>query len=316
MASALSISAIVVTRNRERYLRESVRSLMEQSLPTSDYEVIVVNNGSTDGTADVVASMKRCHDNLRYVFAGTEGSSRARNAGLAEARAPIVAYIDDDAVASHTWLEEMLRTFERFDPRPACVGGRILPLWETAPPAWFPRRYLPSLSMLDLGDEARQLKELEFIVGANMAFVRDELVAAGGFNDEISLYADEIYVQDRIRERGGVIVYAPAPWVHHHVPAGRLTLEYMRRRKYRGGKGEISILTERLGTGGATRLLLTNVVMRPLHLARLALALAFNTATGREAAAIENKIQLSRSRGMMVQASVLLSRRIRSRLRR
>ena len=306
------ISAIIVTRNRERYLQASVESLMRQRLGGEAYEVIVVDNASTDGTAALVRAMQGRYPGLRYVFAGTEGSSRARNAGLEAARAPLVAYLDDDAVAPPRWLAELLAVFRGRRPVPSCVGGKILPLWESAPPPWFPERYLPSLSMLDLGDETCQLADDAFIVGANMAFVKADLLAAGGFNDEISLYADEVCVQDRIRRKGGTVVYAPRAWVHHHVPEGRLTVDYICQRKYRGGKGEVAVLYERMAGArsglGARAYLWANALGRPLHIARLYCAMGLNRALDRAEAALECRIQIHRSRGMMEEAWRLLGK--------
>jgi len=160
--------------------------------------------------------------------------------------------------------------------------------------------------MLDKGAETRRLPDGDYTVGGNMAFAKDHVVAAGGFNDDISLCADEICMQDRIRRRGGAVYYVPDAWVHHHVPAGRLTVAYLRQREHRGGKGELAVVAERQRGAGLRWLLWKNVLGRPVHVARLYVLAAANGLIGRPEQALDYRVQLSRSAGMWVQATAML----------
>lgn len=306
----MRISAIIVTRNREHYLRKSLDSLINQELGREDYEIIVVDNGSRDATAAIVREGQRVFPNLRYEYVAEEGSSRARNAGVAAASAPIVAFLDDDAIAPPAWLQELLAVFGAHEPPPACVGGKILPLWESAVPDWFPKRYLPSLSMLDMGDETICLGPERYIVGANMALLKDEVLRVGGFNDDISLYADEIYIQDKLRAMGEKVYYAPHAWVYHHVPAGRLTVEYLCNRKYRGGKGEVVVILERKRGVEYIMYISKNIVGRPFRIAYLYIVSIVSRVVGNKNVEIESMIQMSRSRGMMEQAAKIVKHRL------
>jgi glycosyltransferase involved in cell wall biosynthesis len=122
-----AISVVVATRDRERRLGELLRSLGEQTLDLSEFEVIVVDDGSSDGTA---ALLRRAAEGSPFalralVRATSEGPGRARNEGWRAARAPLVAFTDDDCEADPGWLEACLRACERAPG--AIVQGRTDP---------------------------------------------------------------------------------------------------------------------------------------------------------------------------------------------
>src|SRR5688572_20182007 len=121
------ISAVVCTYNRSDRMAAAVRSLLVQTLPSTDYEVLVVDNCSTDDTAAVVDRLRQGAPNLRYEHEPTLGLNPARNRGWQAARAPHVAYLDDDAIADPGWLAAILEVFETVRPTPAAVGGKIEP---------------------------------------------------------------------------------------------------------------------------------------------------------------------------------------------
>jgi glycosyltransferase involved in cell wall biosynthesis len=130
------ISATICTHNRAEYLGKALKSLSVQTLPAEDFEVLVVDNASTDDTAALVESVRPILPSLRYVFEGSLGLSRARNTAIREARGDYIAFLDDDAVAVSEWLEAILTAFDTVKPTPVCVGGRIEPIWEGARPSW------------------------------------------------------------------------------------------------------------------------------------------------------------------------------------
>src|SRR5712671_6825521 len=102
------ISVIIATHNRADLLAIALKSLARQTIPPAEYEVIVVDNASSDQTPAVVRQMSPAMPQVRYVFEERLGLSWARNAGLEAARAPYVAYLDDDAKAEPEWLEALL----------------------------------------------------------------------------------------------------------------------------------------------------------------------------------------------------------------
>src|SRR5262245_46647760 len=109
-------------------LELAVRSLLAQDLPSGTFEFIVVDNASSDDTKEYVESLLEANPALRYFYERKEGLSAARNAAWKVARASIVAFMDDDAIAAPDWLKSTLAAFERF-PSAGCIGGRVKLFW-------------------------------------------------------------------------------------------------------------------------------------------------------------------------------------------
>src|SRR5436305_8400951 len=136
MNEPFDVSVIISTYNRCEMLPAALESILAQETAGTRYELIVVDNNSTDKTREVVESfIARGHANLRYVFEGKQGLSHARNAGIAAARAPIIAFTDDDVRAASDWVASIKRVFDEH-PEVDFVGGKVLPRWEAEPPSW------------------------------------------------------------------------------------------------------------------------------------------------------------------------------------
>lgn len=231
----MKISAIVCTRNRAAYLPEAVRSLARQNVPAEDYEIIVVDNGSTDRTNEIVTGLMTEVPNLQYFLEKNPGLSNARNRGLTEARAPIVAFLDDDAIADECWLAAILSGFNA-RPTAACVGGPVQPWWEKPRPRWFPENLLGCHNRNYGGKPRPYNYPAEQPIGCNMAFRKDQLAKVGGFNAQLRKYNDETELIARLVESGGEIFYEPGASVRHLFGKERLTLAWQIRRHYEEGK--------------------------------------------------------------------------------
>jgi glycosyltransferase involved in cell wall biosynthesis len=176
--------------------------------------------------------------NLRWLTEKTPGLSNARNVAAREARAPIVAFMDDDAIAAPDWLEALLAVFEKFGAEAQVVGGRVDPLWEVPQPAWLPDDLLGNVSVVNWGGVDRFASRTEWVAGTNIAFRVEALRAAGGFSVHLGrtrggqalLSNDETDVIERMSARGARLIYAPGAAVEHLVPAERLTQAWFRRR--------------------------------------------------------------------------------------
>jgi glycosyltransferase involved in cell wall biosynthesis len=212
------------------------RLLNQQSRGVS-YEVIVVDNNSTDGTREVVESFVGAgHTNLRYVFEPRQGVSYARNAGIQRARAPIVAFADDDVVVARDWIEVIKRGFDAH-AGVACLGGKVLPEWKTDPPKWLTRENWPPLALQDYGDEPFYVNGENplCLVSANLAFRREVFSRTGLFAPELQRVKDGIGSMEdlelliRYWRAGGQSLYLPELVVTTEVPAARTTKEYHRR---------------------------------------------------------------------------------------
>lgn len=196
------ISVVVCTLNGSRTIRDTLEALADLEYP--DFEVIVVNDGSTDTTADIV----REYD-VRLISTENRGLSAARNLGWQEASGEIVAYIDDDAYPDPHWLHYLAHAFAQADwvgvggPNIAPPGdGLIADCVANAPGG--PVHVLVSDT------------EAEHVPGCNMAFRRDALESVGGFDVRYRAAGDDVDLCWRLQELGGRIGFHPAAVDWHH----------------------------------------------------------------------------------------------------
>lgn len=129
------VAVIVPTFNRASSLMGLLDSLCQQRAEDVRYEVIIVDNGSTDRTSDVVGEYAGRFPFVRCLREPRPGASNARNRGILSANARILAFIDDDIRAAPDWIAAIVRTFGRH-PEIDCLGGRVEPLWPRTPPSW------------------------------------------------------------------------------------------------------------------------------------------------------------------------------------
>lgn len=210
-------------------------------------ELIVVDNASTDATAETAADLaQEAPAGLRYrvLTEPVPGLSRARNTGLDAASAPLVVFLDDDARPHPGWAAALIAAFAA-EPAVGIVGGRILPLYEVPPPPWTADPNLRAfLSMLDLGAGARSLDAGPPPVGANLAF-RVAAIAGARFRTDLgrsgkNLLSNEegAFIQG-LGAAGWRTHYAGDACVDHFVPRERLRLRWVLRRSYWQGVSDI-----------------------------------------------------------------------------
>lgn len=241
--SAVEITAVICTHNRDSYLDRCIRSVLDQKLAGPAFELLVVNNASTDDTPAVCRRFAAI-ENFRVVDEPVAGLSRARNRGWQEARGRYVGYLDDDAVAVDGWLQGVMDAFGAADPAPEWVGGPIELEWEAASPPWIDAELRVSLGEVDLGAAPRFLAPGERLGGGNSFYQRRVLEETGGFNERLGrrrgalLSAEETDLQHRLQAGGGRLYYHPAIRIMHHVPRERIEPSYFYRRYYWGGRSD------------------------------------------------------------------------------
>ncbi|MDP2652915.1 MAG: glycosyltransferase family 2 protein [Candidatus Omnitrophota bacterium] len=233
---ALSVSAIVCTHNRSGLLKKALQSLLAQSLPAEEYEILVIDNASSDDTAGVVRSLGN-RSNMKYVYEPKLGLSRARNAGVARARGRYVAFMDDDAVADPDWLKNILEAFRSAPANVACVGGKVELVWDTARPHWLgdgPQFFFSELEWTVRPQILRGDKY--FLHGCNMAFLKEILSEAGGFDEglgrkgESLLSGEDVAIQKILRGKGCQSLFDPGIRVRHAVLPQRLSMSWLMKR--------------------------------------------------------------------------------------
>jgi glycosyltransferase involved in cell wall biosynthesis len=243
---ALRATVAICTRNRMALLERALRSMEQQTLPKDAYEVLVVDNASTDGTQGLVEGYTGGSMVVRYCYEPVLGVSSARNRSIREAQAPIVAFLDDDAVAEPGWLAAILSVFNTDTRRPLIVGGRVELEWESPPPAWLPPEVLTLLGSLDHGAVRHDCEfPKEVFFGTNMAFDRDYSLRGPGFDTKIGrrgsnlVSNEELAIQWRMFEDGAALVYEPSAAVRHWVPNDRLRHVWMLRRMFDQGRSDV-----------------------------------------------------------------------------
>jgi glycosyltransferase involved in cell wall biosynthesis len=220
------------------------------------YEIIVVDNNSQDNTRAVIESfVARGVPELQYVFEGRQGVSYGRNAGIAVARAPIIAFFDDDILVSRDWLATIKRLMDQH-PEVDFVGGRVLPEWSAPPPAWLTQTNWSPLALVDYGPEplyASSENQL-CLVGANLAVRRSVFESVGVFSAQLQRVKDGIGSMEdhellircwRAGKRG---LYAPDLIVRTDVPQVRMTKAYHRR--WHRGHGSFCAMIRSLEEAG------------------------------------------------------------------
>jgi GT2 family glycosyltransferase len=245
MSTTLKLSVVVCTYNRDDYILKALSSLAGQHLPKHLFEVLLINNNSTDSTAALCRPFGEQHPqlNYRYMMEPNQGLSHARNRGIREAQGEIILFLDDDATAEPDYLQEMLSFFQH-TPNAAACGGRIYPVFESKRPRWMSHFLVSLTSSLNLGDAVKVFSHRQFPVGANMAVRKSMFDRYGLFNPDLGRKgnsmdgAEEKDLFYRMMAGGEKIYYVPTAIVHHYVPDRRLTFEFFRRQAIGIGKSE------------------------------------------------------------------------------
>ena len=231
------ISVVVCTFNRAGLLAEAIDTLCHQTLDPSLYEIIVVDNNSTDDTGVVMGNFLG-RGNVRYCLEPQQGLSHARNRGWRKAQGEYVAYVDDDCRMPSQWLAVATEVITNLSP--GIFGGPFFALYNSPKPAWFRDSY----GSYSLGDEPRSLGIHEYIYGGNIFFRRSLLRELGGFNPDLGMsgcrigFGEETSLQRLARKvmPNEVIYYDPRLYVYHLVRPEKMSLLWMIRACFADGR--------------------------------------------------------------------------------
>ena len=238
-----AVSVIVATRNRSSYLRDCLESLARQE-SAHQFEVVVVDNGSSDDTQAVVEEQARRDPRFRATIEPQPGLSRAKNAGIETARGRLLLFTDDDTIVQPGWIDAYIDLFGSPEREPMVAGGPVVPTPEDLGswPPWFDQAHLWDLGLLDLG--ARRPLQFEYLWGGNMAVPAWAFESLGGWDESIGrrgqergTFEDTDY-QDRVRKAGGAVWFCPAAVVHHRLSRTEITPERVVRTAFARGRNE------------------------------------------------------------------------------
>lgn len=245
LVSNLKISVAICSYNRARFIVKALDSLFHQDFDKNDFEVIVVDNNSTDDTLTVLKTYQQQHPDypFRFVTEPHQGVAYTRNRGAKEAKGNIIAYLDDDSIAQPGWLKITYDFFAQH-PEVYSTGGKITPYFLTEIPDWYSKYFFGLVGNFDQGPRVKQLTGQRYPCGANMAFRREVFDEVGYFNTDLGrsgkgLLANEekdIYL--RILAYGKKVFYLPEVQVLHAVEANKFDKNYVYRHSMGIGGGE------------------------------------------------------------------------------
>lgn len=243
---APTISVIVATRDRARSLELLLSSFDRLEPPPVSWEVIVVDNGSSDETPRLLAEWRSRGPNRDVVRVVDPGKSRAMNAGIARSRGELIAMVDDDVEAEPRWLAEIWDYFTRHD----CAAAQGSVVW--------PPEATEDAELYALLDRYRTIVHLDLapdtvrtrLTGANMTVRRHTFAVVGTFNEAIGPGAaglsEDNELADRILRHGGWIGYMSRARVVHEIDRSRLTEEYFREYHRRQGRSRFAYKHNRI----------------------------------------------------------------------
>jgi glycosyltransferase involved in cell wall biosynthesis len=246
----MDITVILCTLNGCRSLGKTLNSVAASALPEGvEWEVLVVDNNSTDQTREVVEEFcRRFPGRFRYLFEPQPGKSFALNSGCRQAEGDILAFLDDDSTVEPTWLQNL--TSALGGDEWAGAGGRIVLRWPLALPAWlsiegpYARHYFPAF---DEGERAKELMRPPY--GPNMAFRKKTFEKYGGFrtdlgpspNREVPRLFEDTEFGSRVLAAGEKLRYEPSAVVYVAIPEDRIRKTYFLGRSFDWGRAEAKL---------------------------------------------------------------------------
>ena len=228
------VSVIIPTYNRSALLTQTVATFLGQSYPGDKWELVLVDNNSTDDTWSVIQRLAENDDRIRPLMERRRGAHFARNSGALAARGDVLYFTDDDMLADENLLARIVEVFDA-EPSVASATGKVLPRWDTEPPVWVLKHCRNSLlSLNDLGEATIISDEDPGVFSCHQAVLRDVFMKAGGFNPDTNA---ELFTGDnetglnlKIRKLGHRFAYVGTAVTQHMIPASRMTQSYLNGR--------------------------------------------------------------------------------------
>lgn len=240
------LSLIIATYNRAQSLLRTLRSVVSQSAAPELWECIVVNNNSTDNTAEVFACFAAENQDfdLKMVTETKQGLSNARNAGITASKGEYVAIVDDDETLESSYIESYIEFFDSF-PTAMAAGGAVRAEYESHRPRWM-SHYTERMiaNPIDLDVVVTLFPSSRVPAGGNMAFRREIFDRVGLFNPRLGrngqslIGGEENDLFARLRAAGELLYFVPNAAIYHHIPDAKLTDEYFDRLSYNVGRSK------------------------------------------------------------------------------
>lgn len=243
------ITIAICTYNRAAYLKDTLADLAAQNAVAEEYEIVVVNNNSTDETLVVCNEFEASFPGIafRMVTEHKQGLSRARNRAISESKSPILLFIDDDVFLPENYIQTVLTHLDE-EPEAHCAGGRIWVSFDEEEngqrPRWIPSELMPMFGLHNPGNEKMRYPSGNFPRGGNMLIYKAVFDKFGTFDTRLGrtgsrlLGSEEKAFFERIRKEGVDLHYWPGMELTHRIGSARLTEDYLRKQSYGIGESE------------------------------------------------------------------------------
>ena len=234
----IDFSVIVCTHNRAAILTDCVDSLLNQTIDKSRFEIIIVDNNSTDGTKEIATDFCKKHSNIKYMQEKTVGYSATRNCGWKNATGDIIAYIDDDEIAAPGWLESIEKAFQ-IEEKPDIIGGIYLIKYDVTPPGWF----IESMGGTNKNRQKGILNQRKdcYLAGGNIAFKKEVLEKLNGFSDDFNMkngflmMGEDTDICQRAKNAEFQLFYDPDIKIYHRMNQNNYDIEIRKQKAVKIG---------------------------------------------------------------------------------
>jgi len=247
------ISAVISTYNRERFLPELFDSIQKQSLDSTLFEIIIVDNNSPGNTKELTEEFKGKNSfSVRYFLELQQGLSYARNRGIKEAKGDVIIFVDDDAILDEKYFEK-LDFYFRTEKESMAIGSKIFLKYESPKPPLWENKYLNSLhAYFNLGNKKKYFGKSNYPIGTNMSFRKEVFEKIGDFNVSLGRVksglggGEEKDIFMRMYANNMNVLYVPDAIVHHRIPEERTKSDFIKRQALGIGASE-RVRTRQLG---------------------------------------------------------------------
>jgi glycosyltransferase involved in cell wall biosynthesis len=297
----MNVTVAICTYNRAALLRQALAGMVQQDYPRGTYEILVVDNNSSDDTHAVVASFAGSPTPPRTVVETRQGANFARNRALVEARGEIIVYADDDILVAPSWLRLLVAPFfDASHPRIGAIAGEVLPVFPNGCPDWVGGFHGPQALRMDTGPIA----PTRVPMSANLAFRRTVLRELGGFDTALTreggalFSADENVIMRKLHGAGYEVWFVPEARVQHQMPANRTTFRYVAKHAFGSARSRV---VDRATQSGAKAYLIARWPANLVKALGFAAGGVINTVLFRSSAAKKSFVRAWRSCGYLYQ---------------
>jgi glycosyltransferase involved in cell wall biosynthesis len=241
--SSIRVTVAVITYNRSRLLRQTLAGVVRQEYPADRWELLVIDNNSTDDTRDVVTSFVTANPAPRRILETRQGLDHGRNRAIEEARGDLVVLVDDDILVEPDWLAQLIAPFSSESAHKiGVVGGEVVPVFPDGIPAWLEGSHQP----LGFRSDPGPLPPNQAPVGANFAFPKWVFVRFGMFDTRLDRQGSRLFgggdsqMIRRLRTVGLEAWFVPGAKVLHQISGDRLTLGYALRHAFDSARSRVA----------------------------------------------------------------------------